>query len=66
MTGTIDLINEVIAQAALRSSISERSSRVVKAQDCGSCGEQKPDVDLWAENSETGEELWLCGSCGDF
>lgn len=33
--------------------------------DCDGCGEVTPDVDLWAEDDETGEELWLCLACGD-
>lgn len=33
---------------------------------CEGCGEVSPGVDLWAENSETGEELWLCDACGDW
>lgn len=32
--------------------------------ECDGCGETTPDVDLWAENSETGEEIWLCVTCG--
>ncbi len=36
------------------------------AHDCGGCGEVKPGVDLWAEDQETGEELWLCESCADW
>ncbi|MDB5350133.1 MAG: hypothetical protein JWN86_1380 [Planctomycetota bacterium] len=31
---------------------------------CDECGEATPDVDLWAENHETGEEIWLCRECG--
>ena len=33
-------------------------------QDCDGCGVIVPDVDLWAENFETGEEIWLCMTCG--
>jgi hypothetical protein len=33
---------------------------------CDGCGEVTPDVDLWAEDSETGEELWLCVACGEW
>lgn len=32
---------------------------------CDGCGEVTPDVDLWAENHETGEEIWLCMACGE-
>ena len=36
------------------------------AHGCGGCGEVKPGVDLWAEDRETGEELWLCEACVDW
>ena len=36
------------------------------AHGCGGCGEFKPGVDLWAEDRETGEELWLCVTCADW
>ena len=36
------------------------------AHGCGGCGEVKPGVDLWAEDRETGEELWLCETCGEW
>ena len=36
------------------------------AHGCGGCGEVKPDVDLWAEDTETGDELWLCEACADW
>ena len=36
------------------------------AHGCGGCGEVKPGVDLWAEDRETGEELWLCVTCADW
>lgn len=32
---------------------------------CDGCGLVTPDVGLWAEDSETGEELWLCVACGE-
>jgi hypothetical protein len=37
-----------------------------KPHECDQCGEITPDVDLWAEDFETGEELWLCKPCGDW
>jgi len=33
---------------------------------CNVCGESKTDIDLWAENDKTGEQLWLCQACGDW
>jgi hypothetical protein len=36
------------------------------AHACNGCWEIRPDVDLWAENSETGEQLWLCEACGEW
>jgi hypothetical protein len=43
-----------------------RAERLVPEQShkCDGCGETTPDVDLWAENSETGEQIWLCETCG--
>jgi hypothetical protein len=32
---------------------------------CDGCGDPAPTVDLWAEHSETGEQLWLCAVCGE-
>jgi hypothetical protein len=42
-----------------------RAERLVPEQPhkCDSCGETTADVDLWAENSETGEQIWLCMTC---
>jgi hypothetical protein len=37
-----------------------------RKQGCGGCGQIKPDVDLWAVDPETGEELWLCEACGEW
>ncbi|WP_435018561.1 hypothetical protein TA3x_000538 [Tundrisphaera sp. TA3] len=37
-----------------------------RAHRCDGCGEAKPEIDLWAEDDETGEELWLCLACGDW
>ncbi len=36
------------------------------AHDCGGCGEVKPGVDLWAEDTETGDEIWLCEACAEW
>ena len=43
-----------------------RAERLVHGHphECDGCGETAPDVDLWAENSETGEQIWLCMTCG--
>jgi hypothetical protein len=37
-----------------------------KPHECDQCGKITPDVDLWAKNSETGDELWLCMACGEW
>jgi len=66
MTETIDLLDDAMVQAARRSLPSERDYGVVEAHDCHGCGEFKPDVDLWAEDYETGEQLWLCEACADW
>ena len=36
-----------------------------KAHGCDGCGEVRQDVDLWAADPETGEEVWLCEECAD-
>ena len=43
-----------------------QAERLVPEQvhECDGCGETAPDVDLWAENSESGEEIRLCVACG--
>lgn len=33
---------------------------------CDGCGEAKPDVDVWAENEETGDVIKLCQVCADW
>jgi hypothetical protein len=52
--------NEVVSATLLVDRVGTRKSRR-----CDECGEVKPGVDLWAENRETGEELWFCEACGD-
>ena len=39
--------------------------RLIADRTCDGCGDPGPTVDLWAEHSETGEQLWLCAACGD-
>ena len=41
------------------------TARIALHRPCDGCGGEAPEVDLWAEDSETGEQLWLCPSCGD-
>lgn len=61
-----DLLDELMAQADAKFPDSGRPSMGFEAHHCDGCGEVKDDVDLWAEDSETGEEVWLCISCGDW
>ena len=39
--------------------------RLIADRTCDGCGDPAPSVDLWAEHSETGEQLWLCLACGE-
>lgn len=41
------------------------ASRPITARPCDGCGYSDPAVDLWAEHSETGEQLWFCLACGE-
>jgi hypothetical protein len=65
MTATIDSTDDVVALATGFSSRPDRFFKVVEAHDCDGCGQSTPDVDLYAEHSETGEQIWLCMSCGE-
>ena len=66
MTHLIDLLDDVMAQTMEKRIASDRPVGSAEAPGCNGCGEAKPDVDLFAENTETGEELWLCLACGDW
>jgi hypothetical protein len=39
--------------------------RLIADRTCDGCGDHDLTVDLWAEHSETGEQLWLCLACGE-
>jgi len=61
-------IHGIIEETLLNASDEHRrptSVRPIVARPCDGCGESAATVDLWAENSETGEQLWLCLACGD-
>lgn len=32
---------------------------------CDGCDAHGPGIDVWATDSETGEELWLCPKCDE-
>jgi hypothetical protein len=40
-------------------------ARPIADRPCDGCGDPGPTVDLWAEHSETGEQVWHCTACGD-
>lgn len=61
----IDLLDDPTDLTSLRPLFSESIHYFVNARECDSCGEIKPDVDLFAEDSETGEQIWLCMICGE-
>ena len=66
MTLMTDLHDDLVARPDQLFVASERPFEVVEGRDCDGCGQFKPEVDLWAEDSETGEELWLCEACGEW
>ena len=53
-------VEKAASQSELASGIGPKTPHA-----CDDCGQVKPDVDLWAESHDTGEELWLCEACGD-
>ena len=63
MTLITDMLDDVMVRAKPEYLTSGRTRHVIEVHDCDCCGEATTDVDLWAEDSETGEELWLCGAC---
>ena len=63
MTLMTDLLDDVMDRADLEFLSAGRPQEVAEGHACHGCGEAKTDVDLWAEDTETGEELWLCGAC---
>ena len=66
MNVMIDLLDDVLDLADSEFLSPGRSQEVAEGHDCDGCGVGTPDVDLWAEDSENGEELWLCGACGEW
>lgn len=64
MTELLDLLDDVMAIATETRIHMHPSGDMPEDHDCDGCGAAMPDVDLWAENQETGEQLWLCLSCG--
>ena len=65
MTGTLDLLDDLMAQADLGFTPPVRSSGFVEALVCHGCGQITPEVDVWAEHSDTGEQILLCEACGE-
>ena len=63
MTLMTDKLDDVMDLADLEFLSAGRTHYVVEDHDCHGCGVATTDVDLWAEDSETGEEVWLCGAC---
>jgi hypothetical protein len=63
MTEITVLMDDALDQT-LRQSTPKSAVRFVGLRGCDGCGEAGSHVDLWASNEETGEELWLCESCG--
>lgn len=64
MPELLELIEDVMAQADETNHVTACIPEANEPHGCDSCGAATPDVDLWAENQETGEQLWLCLPCG--
>lgn len=62
----IDLLDDMTDRADVEYLPPGRHFEVAEGHDCDGCGHVSPDVDLFAEDSETGEELWLCQACGEW
>ena len=66
MAGMMDLLADLMNGTDLWHEASESVYEGRAAHECDCCGEAKDDVDLWATDTETGEELWLCLACGEW
>jgi len=62
----LDLLDDVMTLADEKPMTSGMRTWGEEIHECDGCGEVKPDVDLWAEDSETGQELGLCQTCGEW
>ncbi len=60
-----ELLDDVMDQAELWFTPPVRSSGFEEPLVCHGCGQIKPDVDVWAEHSGTGEQVLLCQACGE-
>lgn len=60
----LDLLDDVMILADQKVTTSGMRTWGEEIHDCDGCGEVPPDVDLWAEDTATGEQLWLCEACG--
>jgi hypothetical protein len=58
-----DLLDDLLEQK-LDQTFTSGQPDVPACQECDGCGVIAPDVDLWGEDPESGEQLWLCLSCG--
>ncbi len=66
MSGMPDLLADLVDGTDLPPSYADETRRSNEARSCDGCFEVKPDVDLWAANDHTGDELWLCEACVEF
>lgn len=60
-----DLLDDLMAQTDMTFTLPDRSQDFLEPRACDGCGQIKPDVDVWAEHSDTGERVLLCQSCGE-
>lgn len=58
-----DLFDGVKDEADLLFLPSNWPTEVIVPRQCHGCFQDKQDVDLCAEDTETGEQLWLCEAC---
>ena len=63
MTATISNVEGKGSSVTARLDLDDGSP--AQAHECDGCGGITPDVDLWAQNHETGEEVWFCEACAE-
>ena len=66
MTTIASLLDEVMDQADQKVTTSGMRTWGEQVHECDGCGVANDEVDLWATDSGSGDEVWLCLSCGDW
>lgn len=62
----LDLLEEVLDTDDQKLTTSGIRAQSEEIHACDGCRVARPDVDLWATDTETGDEVWFCLPCGEW